>query len=275
MALTRNPDAVQIFADAAIFVGKTLNPNRPETIWDEFDETWDNLGILNGDDGVKNAREWDVTEHFGWGIGLYRKGYKNYKENRVFVCLESNATTRRIAHPNSSATSIVVPRPGKFPLAFEFINDLGVRERLFTARPAECWIPNLDRNESDPTGHEVTADIFATGSGLLYVRQYTPINEVQLVKVENATGGTLDLELPGVGAPATGIAYNATPAAVQTELREAFGTTDVAVAGTAGSYTVTLSGVFAGEANPLLEANGSALVGTGATVTVAEVIPAP
>lgn len=275
MALTRNPDAVQIFADANIFVGKTLNPNRPATINDEFDETWDNLGILNGDDGVKNAREWDVTEHFGWGIGLYRKGYKNYKENRVFTCLESNSTTRRIAHPRSSATDIVVPRPGKFMLAFEFVNDLGVLERLFTARPAECWIPNLDRNESDPTGHEVTADIFATGTGLLYVRQYTPINETQLVKVENATGGTFGLTLPGVGEPATGIAYNAATSAVQTALRDAFGTTDIAVTGTPGSYTVALSGAFKGEANPLLEADGSALLGTNPTVTVAEVIPAP
>jgi hypothetical protein len=267
MALTRNPDSVQIYANAAIFVGKTLTPNIPATIEDDFDPTWDNAGILNGDDGVKNAREWDVTEHFGWGIGLYRKGYKNYKESRVFVCLESNATTRRIAHPGSSATQIVVPRPGMFPLCFEFDNDLGVRERLFTARPAQCWIPNLDRNESDPTGHEVTADIFATGSGLLYTRQYTPINEAQTVTVVNATAGTFTLAYDGE--PTGTIAYNAATSVVESALLAILGTGNVTVTGTAGNYTVNLIGDFAGQANSLLSADASGLTGTGARVDIA------
>ena len=271
MSLVRNPDAVQIFADAAIFVGKTLSPNMPASITDEFDETWDNAGILNGDDGVKNAREWDTTEHFGWGIGLYKKGYKNYKENRVFTCLEANNTTRRIAHPGSSATQIRVPRPGNFVLGFEFINDLGNLERLITARPATCWIPNLDRNESDPTGHEVTADIFARGDGLLYTRQYTPINEVQVVAIQGtATAGVFKLLY--LGTPTGDIAYNATATVVQAALEAILGTGNVLVAGTAGGpWTVTLQGEFAGQANALLEADATGL--TGATgITVSEVV---
>ncbi|WP_148310481.1 hypothetical protein [Nocardia otitidiscaviarum] len=271
MALTRNPDMVQIFADAAIFVGKTLTPNMPATIADEFDATWDNLGILNGDSGITNAREWDVTEHFGWGIGLYRKGYKNYKESRVFTCLESNATTRRIAHPGSSATQIVVPRPGFFPLCFEFTNDLGVPERLFTARPAQCWIPNLDRNESDPTGHEVTADIFATGAGLLYTRQYTPINEQQTVTIGGApTGGDFTLSYAGelTGALAFDIAAPALQAAL--EALPSIGAGNVAVTGTnPGPFTVDFSGgALAGQPVELLVANASGLTPSG-TVTVA------
>lgn len=265
MSLVRNPDAVQIFADAAIFVGKTLTPTMPATIEDEFDETWDNLGILNGDDGVKNAREWDTTEHFGWGIGLYKKGYKNYKENRVFTCLESNNTTRRIAHPGSTATQVRVPRPGNFILGFEFINDLGVPERLITARPATCWIPNLDRNESDPTGHEVTADIFARGDGLLYTRQYTPIHEVQLVTITGTpTGGSFKL------AGSADIAYNAAASAVQAALVAVLGAGNVAVTGSAGGpYTVTLQGDLAGQPNELLLATHTLTGGTlpGVTVT--------
>ncbi|MBW0270780.1 hypothetical protein ATM97_07105 [Nocardia sp. MH4] len=266
MSLERNPDAVQIFADAAIFVGKTLTPTMPATIEDEFDSTWDNLGILNGDDGVKNAREWDTTEHFGWGIGLYKKGYKNYKENRVFTCLESNNTTRRIAHPGSTATQVRVPRPGNFILGFEFINDLGVPERLITARPATCWIPNLDRNESDPTGHEVTADIFARGDGLLYTRQYTPIHEVQLVTITGTpTGGAFKL------AGSADITYDAAASAVQTALEAVLGTGNVAVTGSAGGpYTVTLQGELAGQPNELLVATHTLTGGTAPGVTVAD-----
>jgi len=263
MTLTRNPDAVQIFADAAIFVGKTLSPNMPATIEDEFDATWDNLGILNGDDGIKNAREWDTTEHFGWGIGLYRKGFKNYKESRVFTCLESNATTRRIAHPGSTATAIKVPRPGNFILGFEFINDLSVLERLITARPSTCWIPNLDRNESDPTGHEVTADIFARGDGLLYTRQYTPIHETQLVTFQGTISAG-NFKLLYLGVPTGNIAHNAANSAVKAALEAILGTGNVEVTGSAGGpYTITLQNEFAGQANSLLEADITGL--TGAT----------
>ncbi|QIS00990.1 hypothetical protein F5X71_00390 [Nocardia brasiliensis] len=271
MALSRNPDAVAIFSDAAVYVGKTLTPTRPATIADPFDVTWDNAGILNGDSGITNPREWDVTEHMGWGIGLYRKGYKNFKESRVWTCLESNSTTRRIAHPGSTATNIVVPRPGRFMLAFEFTNDFGVPERWFPVRPAQCWIPNLDRNESDPTNYEVTSDIFADGSGLLYVRQYTPVNEAQLVTVENATDGTFTLALGDLG-PTAALDHDIAVAALQAALEAILGAGNVTVGGTVGAYAVTLSGVFAGEPNPLLTANGSSLVGTGAAVTVE---PAP
>ena len=265
MSLERNPDAVQIYSDAAVYVGKTLTPTNPATIDAEFDATWDNLGILSGDDGVKNPREWDTTEHFGWGIGRYRKGHKNYKESRAITCLESNPTTRRIARPGSTATQIVIPRPGKFMLAFEFMNDMGYLEREFTARPAECWIPNLDRNESDPTKHEITADIFATGAGLLYIRQYTPVNEEQLVVV-TGTGGTF--KLVHLGVPTIAIAYNAVVAVVKAALETILGVGNVDVTGTAGNYEVTLMGIYAGDVNVLLTADAALLTGPDAGVEI-------
>lgn len=270
MVLTRNPDAVQIYADASVYVGKSASPTIPATIEDDLGSTWDNAGILNGDDGIKHGREWDVTEHFGWGIGLYRKGYKNYKEKRVFKCLESNATTQRFAHPGSTGTNIVVPRPGSFPLCFSFINDNGVLERWFTARPASCWIPDLDRNESDPTEHEVTADIFATGTGLLYTRQYTPIHEVQLVTILGTpTGGTFKLAY--LGEETGTIAYNAASTAVQSALVAVLGTGNVTVSGSAGGpYTVTLTGDFAGQNNVLLTADSTGLTGGTPSITVAD-----
>ncbi|WP_378735404.1 hypothetical protein [Nocardia brasiliensis] len=270
MALTRNPDSVQIYSDAAVYVGKTLNPTRPATINDPFDATWDNLGILNGDSGITNSREWDVTEHFGWGIGLYRKGFKNYKEARVVTCLESNETTRRIARPGSSATNIVVPRPGLFPLAFEFTNDAGLLEREFTARPAQCWIPNLDRNESDPTSYEITADIFARGDGLLYVRQYTPVNEVQnVVIVGGPTGGAFTLSYDG--AASASLDFDATNAEVQAALAAlpGIGAGNVTVTGTAPNFVVSFAtGALAGTSVQLLVAVDTLTGGTDPHVKV-------
>lgn len=264
MAGTRNPDAVQIFGDAAVYVGIDATAPRPASITDPLGARWANAGVLNGDSGITNERGWDETEHFGWGIGLYRVGRKNYTENRVFTCLEKNKTTTRLAHPGSSPTQIVVPRPLSVPVCFEYTDDRGNLERWFTARPADCWIPNLDRNESDPTGMEVTARIFATGDGLLYVRQYTPVNEAQTVTFSAApTAGAFTLVLGGeetASIDGSGI----TSAAVQTALS--------AVAQDGGTVTVTgdastglevvLAGSYAGAINELIAVGENTLTDT-------------
>jgi hypothetical protein len=157
-------------------------------------------------------------------------------------------------------------------LGIEFVNDLGLLERLFTARPAQCWIPNLDRNESDPTSHEVTADIFATGTGLLYTRQYTPVNEVQTVTLTGATFTAGTFTLTYMGQTTTGIAYNAANSAVQAALAalSTIGVGNVAVTGSAGGpYTVTLQGTLAGQENELLTGLGTGLTPSGTVVVVA------
>ena len=274
MAGTRNPDAVQIFEDAAVYVGVDSAAPRPATINDPLGARWANAGVLNGDAGITNERGWDETEHFGWGIGLYRVGRKNYTENRVFTCLEKNKTTTRLAHPGSSASQIVVPRPLSVPLCFEYTDDRGNLERWFTARPADCWIPNLDRNESDPTGREVTARIFATGDGLLYVRQYTPINEVQELTFSAAPAtGDLTLELAGVEtAPITAPITAANVQAALEAIAQDGGTIAATGNPTAG-IVVTLGGTYAGETNELIVVATNTLEDAGAepvTVTVAE-----
>lgn len=276
MAGNVNPDAVQIFANAAVYVGVDRNAPRPASITDPLGVRWANAGVLNGDAGITNERAWDETEHFGWGIGLYRVGRKNYTENRVFQCLENNPTTGRLAHPGSTATKIVVPRPIALPLCFEYVDDFGNLERWFTERPADCWIPNLDRNESDPTGKEVTAKIFAAGDGTLYTRQYTPVGELQLITFSAVpTAGTWTLELNG--ATTTALAATADAAAVEAALvllAQDGGTITVAGDYTAG-FTVTLGGSYAGYRNELLIATGTGLVASAVpvTITVAESTP--
>lgn len=279
MAGTRNPDAVQIFGDAAVYIGTDSSAPRPATINDPLGSRWANAGVLNGDSGITNERGWDETEHFGWGIGLYRVGRKNYTESRVFTCLEKNKTTTRLAHPGSSASQIVVPRPLSVPVCFEYTDDSGNLERWFTARPADCWIPNLDRNESDPTGMEVTARIFATGDGLLYVRQYTPVNELQVLTFSAVPAtGSFTLEFGGVETDP--ITAPITAANVQAAL-EAIIDADGTVAATgdpAAGIEVTFGGSYAGAHNELLVVGGNTLEDATpepVTVTVDEGEPSP
>jgi len=109
---------------------------------------------------------------------------------------------------------------------------------------------------------ETTAGAPPTGSGQ---------NEVQSVTVQNASGGTFSLVWGGC--ETAGIAYNAAADAVATALTAmaSIGAGNVAVTGTAGSYTVTFQGTLAHAPQPLLVPVTSALTGSGAAVAVAEV----
>lgn len=257
MALTRNPDNIPIFVDAAVFIGKTATPTVPATITADFGSTWDNLGVLDGDAGISDSREWDETEHFGWGTGLFRIGRKNYKETRGLTCLENNETTWLLAHGASSTSNDIYVNKGiRRPIAIERTDDSGRKERWITTQAADLWIPNLDFNESDPSGKEVTARIFANGAGKLYTRQYTGVTQLVVV---TGTGGTFTLSYKGQ--TTAGITFSATTAAVQTALEglSTIGTGNVTVTGTPGNYTVT-------KLEYLLGADGSSL--TGGTVTV-------
>lgn len=90
------------------------------------------------------------------------------------------------------------------------------------------------------------------------------VNEVQTVRILNATGGTFALGFRGAGT--TQLAFNATAAAVQTALQAlpTIGAANATVAGAAGGpYTVTFVAALAGQDLPPLQADSSQLTGTG------------
>lgn len=257
MSLVRDPDSIPIFADAAIYVASTASPTVPATIAAAFGSTWDNLGVLNGDAGIGNAREWDETEHFGWGTGLYRIGRKNYKETRTATCLESNATTELLTHgASTTSANVFVNRGVRRKLAFEYTDDFGSKERWFTTTAADIWIPNLDRNESDPSGRELTIRIFADGTGKTYTRQVAGISQALVVT------GTGNYAISYGGQTASSVAATAPVATLQTTLEglSSIGTGNVTVAGTVGNYTIT-------KLQYLLGTDSTGL--TGGTATVA------
>lgn len=93
------------------------------------------------------------------------------------------------------------------------------------------------------------------------------VDDVQTVAV-NATGGTFNLTF---GADtATGIAFNAPIATVQTDLANlaSIGAGNVLVTGTAGNYTVTFVGSLADAPQSVMTANSAGLTGGTHTATV-------
>lgn len=102
--------------------------------------------------------------------------------------------------------------------------------------------------------------IFASGLGT---------NEVQIVTLANATGGTFTLTYAGQTTSA--LNYNATASAVQTALRalSTIGAGNVTVSGSGGGpYTVTFTGALANTNVAALTADGTSLTGSTPTVTV-------
>ncbi len=170
--MARNPDNVKIWQDAHVFVAfAATRPAVPLTIDDPFAATWEEVGILDGEDGFGEERNSDETKHFGWGIGLINVGARNFELSRTFSPLEDNATTQKLVNPGSTATAVMLPKPVNAFVAFQTDSDFGDVERLISVKRARLWVPANNRNESDITKWEVQTSLFADGTGKVFDRQ--------------------------------------------------------------------------------------------------------
>ena len=248
--MARDSANVQIWQDARIWaaLGTGARPALPASASDEVDElAWHEHGILDGDAGIGEERSSDETEHFGWGIGLIKIGNKNFKLSRTYSCLEDNDTNRGILWPGSTDTALYMPKPVYRYLGFETVSDLGVTERLWTVKPARLSAPSNNRNESDITKLEITANIFADGSGKLFDRQIVDSNDPVAPVVSShipasiaVAGGEL-VTLTGSGfTGATAVTFGGT-AADDFEVVSDSKLVAIAPANTAGSVNVTVT----------------------------------
>lgn len=170
---TRNPDNVNIWIDANVYVTEDPTAVPPATIDAELAAAWLLVGILDGGDGFGEDRAWNESKHFGWGIGLIRKSFSQFELTRTFTALEDNPTTRKMLYPGSTDTVVKVPRPAELFVCFETISDVGGKERLFTKRKATTWCSENNRNESDLTKFPFSVSVYADGANELFTRQAT------------------------------------------------------------------------------------------------------
>lgn len=182
--MARNPLNVNIWEDAWVYIAFVTGarPAIPADLWEPFDpDDWPEVGLLNGEDGFTEARSREESKHYAWGTGLYRRGSKNYETGGSFAMLEQNATTDKLIYPGSvrptsgtTTTKQKMPRGVMGYLALETRSDIQNRERRISTMPAEFWIENNDRNESDPTKWAVNYVLFADGSGDIFDWQLGP-----------------------------------------------------------------------------------------------------
>ncbi len=132
---------------------------------------WQYLGMLVGDAGIEQTREWDEKDIPAWGYGTIIIARKDFKSTVKVSALEDNAIVEKIINPGSTATSIVVPHPISRFFAVEKRNASGDVNRLISCAPADIWVPNLKDVEGDANVKEITIRVFPNSAEELFVRQ--------------------------------------------------------------------------------------------------------
>ncbi|QSL99879.1 major tail protein [Gordonia phage Ayotoya] len=171
-----NADNVKLWdgADVLIFTGSgvpssTATPaTLPATITDDWPTDWKYVGLLKGDSGFQDSREWSETDIPAWGYGTVKVSSKDFKDTRKFTAIEDNETTFGLIWPGSDDTKIVVPKPANRFIAFQLVDDDGGKVRYISKRKARIWAPNWNQVEGQVDGYEFDSRIFPDSNKELY-----------------------------------------------------------------------------------------------------------
>jgi uncharacterized protein YjdB len=211
--MSGDPTKANLWTDADVYVSFNLNATLPADANTPFGVDWNQVGLLDGDEGLPESRDEDTDDKFAWGGILVRTSRQHFKLTKSFTCLEDNDTTRRLVWPGSTETRIKVPRPEQVLVAFETREGDKVR-RLITSQYAECSLDgDHGENETDLESATIACVIFPTSDGYLFERQATPVLE----SIE-VTPATKSLAVAAIGAlVATATYSDATTADVTAE----------------------------------------------------------
>ena len=169
-----NADNASIWTGADVYIGaKDLaGPTDTTTAWGAG---WSAVGLLDGEEGLTQAREEESSEHYAWGGILYKRTKSKHKRTVKFVALEDNATVFGLVNPGSTRTTsaglrtstIKVPTTNSFAIGFELREDGKVKRR--TAKVAEVQeIGEIKESETEPTVYEITVVIFPESDGTIW-----------------------------------------------------------------------------------------------------------
>lgn len=170
-----DPTKANLWTDADVYIAP-LGTANPATVSTVFGAGWGLVGLLDGDDGMPESRDEDVSDIYAWGGIIVRTSRAHFKLTKKFSALEDNATTRSLIWPGSTDSQIVVPRPVPVKAAFELRDpSTGKIERLITRNYAIITVDgDVDKNETDLSKFPLSAVIYPDASGVLFDRQAAP-----------------------------------------------------------------------------------------------------
>lgn len=129
---------------------------------------WSYLGLLVGDTGIEQNREWTEKDIPAWGYGTIKIARKDFKLTTKVSALEDNLVVQSILWPDSSSSVLKVPHPPSRFIAFEKRSAEGEVNRLISTMPADLWSGTIKDAEGDANLKEIMVRIFANTSEELY-----------------------------------------------------------------------------------------------------------
>jgi hypothetical protein len=197
------PENARLWANADVYIADSLSTVNPANVGAIFGAGWNQVGLLDGDDGMPEARDEDTDDKFAWGGILVRTSRSHFKLTKSFSALEDNTIVREILWPGSTDSVIKVPVPIPRKIAFEVRDPgTGAVKRLITRNHAIITLDgDLDENETDLSKMTFAAVIYPDGDGVLFDRQSAPM--VTSLDVTPATDSIVVGEITGLTATAT------------------------------------------------------------------------
>ncbi|MCG5431238.1 hypothetical protein LV457_02900 [Mycobacterium sp. MYCO198283] len=162
-------------ADVLIYPNAVLaSADIPAAVTDPFPNTtgkWEFLGLLVGDAGIEQSRQWDETEIPAWGYGTIIVASKDFSHTTTVSALEDNPTVQKILWPGSTDTSIVVPQPLHAFFAIEKRTAAAQVNRLISTMPGRFWSETITDAEGNAAPREITIRVFPNSAKELYKAQ--------------------------------------------------------------------------------------------------------
>lgn len=169
--------------DANVYVafkdGSGQFPALPNTINDPMPAGWEEIGLLDGNQGFVEGMTETVTDSFAWGQRLMSRRRSDQVVTKSFTAHETNETTDRLQHitEDEGVLKQFQSPPEQVLVCFEKEDTTkGVTERQITANYAEIAV-NGDKTENETTPKAVPfiATIFPDEDKALFVIQRSTV----------------------------------------------------------------------------------------------------
>ena len=162
-------------ADVLIYKDPVLAAlDIPEAVTDPFVVTtgkWEFLGLLVGDAGIEQSRQWDSQDIPAWGYGTILVADKDFSHSTKVSALEDNPAVQAILWPGSTDDTIVVPHALHAWFAIEKRTAAGGINRLISKMPGRFWCETITDNEGNASPREIDVRVFPNSAKELYAAQ--------------------------------------------------------------------------------------------------------
>lgn len=175
--MSGNPANTNAWADADVYIAP-LGSTLPASATDPFPAAWQLVGLLDGDTGFAQARNFDSQDSFAWGGVLMKTRRRNFKQTVKWACFEDNDVVRDLVWPGSTAGSLKVPNPTRMLIAFETTDDTRIR-RLISANEADSLVTDdIVDSEGGVTKYMFETTIYPTSAGVLFTEQVSAYSSI-------------------------------------------------------------------------------------------------